>query len=91
MYDIVENRLDYVIGLRKDLYPARPIFDEHCIGIVFSAIRLEFKKLGLTFCLNRPAQLTYISDPIFDIKQEPASDYIKVLSTDFIALFPSFS
>jgi hypothetical protein len=60
VFDLEKNTLEQVQGIRKDVFPARPIFDEHSKGIVFSGVRLEFKKLGLTFCLNRPTALCYI-------------------------------
>ena len=63
VFDLVENRLDQVrFGkhLTPTDYPSQPVFDENSKGIVFSCIHLPVKKLGLNFCLNRPATIEYI-------------------------------
>jgi hypothetical protein len=54
VFNLRENTINKVEGLEDDLYPQRPIFDESNKGLVFSGVKLPFKKLGLIYCLNRP-------------------------------------
>ena len=66
VYDLVQNTISRVYGLAADLLPMYPIFDEQSKGIIFSAVNLQTKKLGLVYCLNRPTGLYYIKAPICD-------------------------
>lgn len=63
IFDLSENRLDQVrFGkhLGSTDYPSQPVFDKNSKGIVFSCLHLPIKKLGLNFCLNRPATIEHI-------------------------------
>ena len=68
VFDLESNKLNQ-LQFGKHLpvtdYPQYPVFDEHSKGIVFSAVSMPIKKLGLNFCLNRPTSLYYVKDPVY--------------------------
>lgn len=73
VFNLKDNTLERLQGIPADLYPQRPMFDDKK-GLVFSAVKLPLKKLGLSVCLNRPTSLYYIKDPIFDKKKLNSED-----------------
>jgi hypothetical protein len=68
VFDLDSNKLSelqFGKHLAATDYPQYPIFDEHSKGVIFSAVSMPIKKLGLNFCLNRPTSIYYAKDPIF--------------------------
>lgn len=95
VFDLKANSLERLQGLTDDLYPQRPIFDEHSKGLLFSAVKLPIKKLGLNFCLNRPTHLYYVAEPIFDKKKLQADDstYLRQINpaSEYMAMHQKLS
>ena len=78
IFDLEKNQINQVLGLPDDLYPQYPVFDETNTSIVFSGVKLPYFKLGLIYCLNRPMQLYYVREPVFDkkkLQKKTASNY----------------
>jgi len=72
------------------------VFDEHNKGLVFASVHLPIKKLGLIYCLNRPTEIVYVKDPVFDKKkvaEAAGSDYIKRVNpaSEYLGMQPRFS
>ena len=70
------------------------MFDHDSKGIVFSAVQMPIKKLGLNFCLNRSTKLYYCVNPIFKDSDVPSSGsaYLTCLNEgDFMGMQPRFS
>lgn len=84
-----------VLGIPENLYAQHPIFDQSGNGIVFNAVDLPNKKLGVTFCLNRPTGLYYIADPIFEKKKldEKEDSYLTRINpeNEYLAMQPKFN
>ena len=80
--------------LKDTDYPQYPVFDHESKGIVFSAVQMPIKKLGLNFCLNKSTKLYYIANPVFkdsDVPEE-APQYITCLNEgDYMGMQPRFS
>ena len=92
IYDLAQNTIQRVFGIAADLLPTYPIFDEQSNGIIFSAVTLQTKKLGMRYCLNRPTGLYYIKAPIFDKDLAAGNEYITKLTSDlYLAMLPQFS
>ena len=73
----------------SQFYLQYPVFDENGTGVVFSAVSLPIKKLGLNFCLNHQTYLYYCSEPKFgkDDVPEAAAGFIKSLNNeDFVGM-----
>jgi hypothetical protein len=99
IFDTAENKVERVhFGKHLDEnanYLCDPVFDEHSKGLVFSAINLPVKKLGLNFCLNKKTSLYYLKDPKFskeDAEKVEEGKYVQNLTKDdYLAMKPSFS
>lgn len=77
VYNLDENTIKRIYGINEDLHPQYPCFDEHSEGVVFSAVHLPLKKLGLIYCLNRENMLYYIRKPQFEKpKEQIVDDYM---------------
>jgi len=91
VFDTEENKLQQVhLGkaFKETDYLQNPIFDESQ-GIVFTAISLPVKKLGLNFCLNRPTALCYLKEPKF--KKDEESEVVYLNKGEFMGMQPKFS
>jgi len=87
VYDLVENLVHRVDGIPDNLFPQNPCFDETGVGIVFQAVDMPVKKLGLNFCLNRPTGLYHIPNWCSTLKPE----IISLTSDLYLAFNPVFS
>jgi hypothetical protein len=64
VYNLLTNELKRIAsGLEVGQYAQFPVFDERSTGLVFTAVDMPIKKLGIVYCLNRPTGLYYIKDP----------------------------
>jgi hypothetical protein len=88
------NRLHYGDHLEEETnYPQCPIFDEKSSGIVFSALDMPVKKLGIASCLNRKSCIFYCAHPAFEKESVPDNDsYLQLLNLgDFVGFRPHLS
>lgn len=84
-----------MLGIPENLYAQHPIFDQSGSGLVFNAVDLPNKKLGVIFCLNRPTGLYHISEPIFDKKKldDKPDSYMSRINPEgeYLAMQPKFN
>lgn len=93
VFNLQTSKVEEVFGVPKDTFPMCPVWYKDSQGIVFSGLYQPQKKMGLTYCLNRKANLFFIKDPVFKKPDSDlAEDYIvKFAGDDFLQMQPKFN